>query len=287
MLYLSRFAFPVAEWETSFLMGVLRKCYDSFYPFKVLSSQGLTEMEFEPITLLYGGNGSGKTTALNVIAEKLRLQRDSRYNRSSFFEDYTDACQYELRTAVPPESRVITSDDVFDFMLNLRTLNQGIDKKREELFEEYTDAKYSDFHLRSMEDYDQLKKVNLSRRSTQSRYVRKKLMDNLPEHSNGESAFSYFTQRIQENALYLLDEPENSLAPERQLELVKFLEDSARFFGCQFLIATHSPLLLSLPGARIYDLDANPAAIRRWTDLPAVRIYYEFFQAHAGEFQRP
>lgn len=287
MLYLSRFTFPDAEWETGFLMGILRKCYDTFYPFKVLSSRGLEEVEFEPITLFYGGNGSGKTTALNVIAEKLRLQRDSRYNRSNFFEDYTDACRYELRAEVPPESRTITSDDVFDFMLNLRTLNQGIDEKREDLFQEYMDAKYSDFHFRTMEDYDRLKTVNLSRRNTQSRYVRKKLMDNLPEHSNGESAFYYFTQRIQENALYLLDEPENSLSPEKQLELVKFLEDSARFFGCQFIIATHSPFLLSLKGAKVYDLDADPAAVRRWTDLPAVRAYYEFFQAHAGEFQRP
>lgn len=49
----------------------------------------LSEFEFPPVTILYGGNGSGKTTALNVIAEKLHLQRDTLYNRSSFFEDYT------------------------------------------------------------------------------------------------------------------------------------------------------------------------------------------------------
>ena len=284
MLYLSRFTFPDAEWETGFLMGILRKCYDTFYPFKVLSSRGLEEVEFEPITLFYGGNGSGKTTALNVIAEKLRLQRDSRYNRSSFFEDYTDACRYELRTEVPPESRAITSDDVFDFMLNLRAVNAGVDEKREELFQEYLDAKYSDFHFRTMEDYDRLKTVNMARSNTQSRYVRKKLMGNLPEHSNGESAFLYFTQRIEEDGLYLLDEPENSLSPARQQELCQFIEDSARFFHCQFLIATHSPFLLAMRGAKVYDLDANPVTICRWTELPAVRAYYDFFQAHAKEF---
>lgn len=285
MLYLSRFTFPDAEWETGFLMGILRKCYDTFYPFKVLSSRGLEEVEFEPITLFYGGNGSGKTTALNVIAEKLRLQRDSRYNRSSFFEDYTDACRYELRTEVPPESRAITSDDVFDFMLNLRTLNQGIDEKREDLFQEYMDAKYSDFHFRTMEDYDRLKTVNLSRRSTQSRYVRKKLMDNLPEHSNGESAFYYFTQRIQENALYLLDEPENSLSASRQMELAEFLAQSARFFGCQLVISTHSPFLLAIPEAKIYDLDGKPPRARRWTELENVRLYRDFFRRHEDAFR--
>lgn len=284
MLYLSRFAFPDDEKEFDFLLTVKRKCYNSFYPFKVLSARGLLELELEPVTILYGGNGSGKTTALNVMAEALKLQRDSRYNRSSFFEDYIALCTHELRGEIPERSRVITSDDVFDFMLNLRAVNAGVDEKREELFQEYLDAKYSDFHFRTMEDYDRLKTVNMARSSTQSRYVRKKLMGNLPEHSNGESAFLYFTQRIEEDGLYLLDEPENSLSPARQQELCQFIEDSARFFHCQFLIATHSPFLLAMRGAKVYDLDANPVTIRRWTELPAVRAYYDFFQAHAKEF---
>ena len=284
MLYLSRFAFPDDEKEFDFLLTVKRKCYNSFYPFKVLSARGLLELEMEPMTILYGGNGSGKTTALNVMAEALKLQRDSRYNRSRFFEDYIALCTHELRGEIPERSRVITSDDVFDFMLNLRAVNAGVDEKREELFQEYLDAKYSDFHFRTMEDYDRLKTVNMARSNTQSRYVRKKLMGNLPEHSNGESAFLYFTQRIEEDGLYLLDEPENSLSPARQQELCQFIEDSARFFHCQFLIATHSPFLLAMRGAKVYDLDANPVTIRRWTELPAVRAYYDFFQAHAKEF---
>lgn len=284
MLYLSRFAFPDDEKEFDFLLTVKRKCYNSFYPFKVLSARGLLELEMEPVTILYGGNGSGKTTALNVMAEALKLQRDSRYNRSRFFEDYIALCTHELRGEIPERSRVITSDDVFDFMLNLRAANAGVDEKREELFQEYLDAKYSDFHFRTMEDYDRLKTVNMARSNTQSRYVRKNLMGNLPEHSNGESAFLYFTQRIEEDGLYLLDEPENSLSPARQQELCQFIEDSARFFHCQFLIATHSPFLLAMRGAKVYDLDANPVTIRRWTELPAVRAYYDFFQAHAKEF---
>ena len=284
MLYLSRFAFPDDEKEFDFLLTVKRKCYNSFYPFKVLSARGLLELELEPVTILYGGNGSGKTTVLNVMAEALKLQRDSRYNRSRFFEDYIALCTHELRSEIPERSRVITSDDVFDFMLNLRAVNAGVDEKREELFQEYLDANYSDFHFRTMEDYDRLKTVNMARSNTQSRYVRKNLMGNLPEHSNGESAFLYFTQRIEEDGLYLLDEPENSLSPARQQELCQFIEDSARFFHCQFLIATHSPFLLALRGAKVYDLDANPVTIRRWTELPAVRAYYDFFQAHAKEF---
>ena len=90
---------------------------------------------------------------------------------------------------MPRHSRIITSDDVFDFMLNLRSLNEGIDRRREELFEDYLETKHSKFQMRSLDDYEQLKKVNLARRTTQSKYVRESLMDNVREHSNGEGVF--------------------------------------------------------------------------------------------------
>lgn len=176
------------------------------------------------MTILYGGNGSGKTTARNVIAEKLGLERDTLYNRSDFFEDYTQMCGYDTEQKIPMGSR------------------------------------------------------------TQSKFVRQNLMGNIREHSNGESAFLYFSEKIQENALYLMDEPENSLSPKRQRELLKFLEDSARFFGCQFIIATHSPFLLSMRGAKIYDMDEAAVDIKYWTELENVRAYYEFFKKHEREF---
>ena len=258
--------------------------YDTFYPFQVLSKHGLTRLDFEPVTILYGDNGSGKTTALNVIAEKLALDRDTLYNRSNFFEDYTGMCDYEEEMPIPKESRIITSDDVFDFMLNLRSINDGINLKREQLFADYLEDKYSHFQMKSLDEYERLKKVNMAKRKTQSRYVRENLMDNVREHSNGESAFIYFSEKINENGLYLLDEPENSLSPERQQELLRFLQDSARFFGCQFIIATHSPFLLSMNGAKIYDMDEEPVDIKRWTELDNVRAYYDFFKKHEHEF---
>lgn len=284
MIYLSHFTFPGREQEFDFFLGEKRTCYDSFYPFQILSRRNLHMLDFEPVTILYGGNGSGKTTALNVIGETLGLERDTLYNRSNFFESYTGLCSYETEQPIPRGSRIITSDDVFDFMLNLRSLNEGIDRKREAVLEEYLENKYAHFQMRSLEDYEQLKKVVLARSKTQSKYVRANLMDNVREHSNGESAFLYFSEKIQENGLYLLDEPENSLSPERQQELLRFLEDSARFFGCQFIIATHSPFLLSMHGAKIYDLDEDPVDVKRWTQLENVRAYYEFFKRHAGEF---
>lgn len=284
MIYLSHFSFPDIEIEYDFILAQKKTCYDSYYPFQILSKHRLAMLDFEPVTILYGGNGSGKTTALNVIAEALDLQRDALYNRSAFFEDYIKLCRYRTECTIPKDSRIITSDDVFDFMLNLRSLNEGIDRKRNDLFEDYLDAKYSHFTMRSLEDYEQLKKVNQARSKTQSRFIRNNLMGNVREHSNGESAFIFFSEKIKENGLYLLDEPENSLSPERQQELLRFLEDSARFFGCQFIIATHSPFLLSLRGAKIYDMDEEPVDVKRWTELANVRAYYDFFKAHEREF---
>lgn len=283
-MYLTKFIFASQEQEYDFRFSIRRTCYNSWYPFGILTKHGLRQLDFEPVTILYGGNGCGKSTALNIICEKLGLQRDTVYNRSNFYEDYLNYCKFETGQAIPKESRIVTSDDVFDYMLNLRCINNGIDLKREELLVDYCDARYSHFEFKSLEDYEKLKKVNLARRSTQSGFTREMVMDNVREHSNGESAFIYFSEHIKEDALYLLDEPENSLSPEKQKELLRFLEDSARFWNCQFIIATHSPFLLSMKGAKIYDLDENPVDIKRWTELENVRAYYDFFKEHEREF---
>lgn len=284
MVYLSRFTFPDSDQEFDFFLSQKRTCYDSFYPFQVLSRRAFSEVDFAPVTIFYGGNGSGKTTALNVIAEKIRAARDSAFNKSNFLPDYLALCEAEFQFP-PGGCRIVTSDDVFDYMLNLRNLNEGIDVRREELFQEFLSTKYARFRLESIEDYEKLKRNNNAKRLTQSKFVRGELMDNVREHSNGESAFRYFTEKIGEDGLYLLDEPENSLSPARQVELVQFLTDSVRFFGCQFVIATHAPFILAFKGAKIYDLDANPVDVKRWTQLPSVRAYYDFFQAHAREFE--
>lgn len=102
----------------------------TFYPFGILSAHHLRQLDFEPITILYGGNGSGKSIALNIICEKLGLHGDTLYNRSNFYEDYLD-------------------------------------------------AKYSRFTMKSLDDYETLKKVNLVRRKTQSEYIRRNLMGNV------------------------------------------------------------------------------------------------------------
>ena len=282
MLYLQRFRLPNQSQEDGFLSDIRRTCYPTKYPFHIFRYRRMPELEFEPITIFCGGNGSGKSTLLNVIAEALTLKRTTVYNRSPFFGDYVALCSH--RGSVPKGSRIITSDDVFDYLLNIRYLNENLDDQREQLLSEYRDVKYSKFQMRSLEDYEELKKHVDAARSSGSQYAKSRLMEAVPEQSNGENALQFFTEAVKEHALYLLDEPENSLSAQRQLELRQFLMDSARFFGCQFVISTHSPFLLSIPGARIYDLDQTPPTVQKWTELENVRIYRDFFKNHDKEF---
>ena len=292
MRYLNGFDLPTLGDESEFVVTNNKfdmTCYtvNNAYPFHIFPQKGLSRIEFSPITIFCGGNGSGKSTLLNVIAEKLGISRSALFNSTPFFTDYLRMCRAELayNACIPRESRIITSDDVFDFLLDLRHVNQGIDKDRNALFEEW--KSYRDgggFQMSSLSDYDELKKRNKARHTTRSAYAHRYLPDELKGASNGESAFAYFTDKIRENALYLLDEPENSLSVQLQVKLADYLEESVRFYNCQLVISTHSPILLALKGARVYDLDANPVCVKSWTEIDSVRTWRGFFEEHRGEF---
>jgi predicted ATPase len=263
-------------------------CYTSTYPFVLFRDRDLPDFEFRDISIFCGNNGSGKSTILNVMSEKLKLKRDTPYNRGDYFDDYVNLCRYSLAEKLSPDSRIITSDDVFNRVLDIRRLNNGIDDQRHVLIQEYIRDKKdcSDNLLHGFEDYERWRKVRdaRSKNVTQSRYLRERLVRNLQERSNGESALAFFVDSIADGALYLLDEPENSLSPSNQLELKYFIEDCVRNHGCQFIISTHSPFLLSLKGAIIYDIDSAPVEIRRWTELEHVRAYYDFFTENRNAF---
>ena len=285
-MYLSAFYFPGEEAESDFMFD-LKTTYDqSVYPYGVLPRIGLEEIFFRPVTILYGGNGSGKSTVLNIIAEKLRLVRSSAYNRSRFFENFVDRCRAVQEEAVPPNSRILTSDDVFDMMLDIRAVNEGIDRNREQLAQSYFELKHEKFQVRSLEDLEHLHRINQSRSKTMSRFIENESGKCLRERSNGESALLYFQSKIEMDTLCLLDEPENSLSPENQLILADFLAESVRYCGNQLIISTHSPFLLALPGAKIISLDDHSRVVDSWTDLKNPRIYYDFFRKHAAEFEQ-
>jgi predicted ATPase len=252
------------------------------YPFKLFPPKGLEELSFSPITVFCGGNGSGKSTLLNLIAEKLGVLRHSAFSGGAFFAPYAELCDADCGE-LSPSSQLLSSDDVFDYMLNIRYLNDGIDVRRSELLDEWLSRKYASRRFTGMDDYEDWKESYDAKSKSQSQYVRERLMRNVDMHSNGESAMKYFVDHIREDALYLLDEPENSLAVGLQEELGQYISDSARHFGCQFVLATHSPVLLSMPGAVIYDLDEVPVRTKKWTELENVRLWFGFFERHRSE----
>lgn len=295
MVYLESFHMLSRDEDEDFLISnpkSLRTDYNSCYPFVLFRDRELPDdFVFSDITIFCGGNGSGKSTILNVIAEKLGLSRSTLYNRSDFFDDYIARCKYKLKKEPPPGSRIITSDDVFDKILDIRRLNDGIDSRRDELIEEFLEERGKAVagvpnQLRGLDDFERWKNAAdaRSKRTTQSRFIRERVMRNVRERSNGESALAYFVDALSSGALYLLDEPENSLSPANQINLKYLIEDSVRSLGCQFIISTHSPFLLSLRRARIYDIDAVPPRVRRWTELEGVRAYHDFFEEHKDQF---
>ena len=280
--YLKSFSVANSVFEAKFMEMQRMTCYASYYPFGVFEARDFNEFEFEPITIFYGSNGSGKSTLLNVIAETLDIEHMGPYNTTEYMEDYIKGCSVETES-IPPNSRIISSDDVFNYLTDIRYMNMGIDARRVDLFEEYYDNKRP-MKLHSIEDYENYKKHVDVTRKTASKFIKSHLISNAVMQSNGQSAIKFFTSQITQDALYLLDEPENSLSPNMQLMLKKYIEDSAVGYNCQFVIATHSPLLLSLKNARIYNLDDVNGSESKWTELENTRIYYEFFKEHEDEF---
>jgi predicted ATPase len=103
--------------------------------------------------------------------------------------------------------------------------------------------------------------------------------------SHGESFLDVFGQRTRSKGLYLLDEPEAPLSPQRQLSLIRLLADAVDQ-GAQFIIATHSPILLSFPGAKILSFDSAPVTEVAYADLEHVALTRAFLNAPELYLQR-
>ena len=300
MVYLRTFDFPSGDAEQEFLKNLTHASYDSFYPFQLFSYyKKLPRIEFDDVTIFCGSNGSGKSTLLNVIAESIKLHRNTPYNKTDFFEPYINLCHYQLNELSPERmrdlmsvSRIITSDDVFKQIIEVRERNDNLSFKRELIFEEKADMELNGwqgpkgFNADDPESIEAYREYYFKFSKPSSKYIRKKGYVDERTYSNGENGFKYFTDAIRPGGLYLLDEPENSLSSEMQLELVQFILGMARFYDCQFIMSTHSPFILSLPFAKIYNMDELPVKTCKWTELPNVRIYYDFFKEHEDEFEK-
>ncbi|WP_225428285.1 hypothetical protein [Levilactobacillus enshiensis] len=85
MRYLEDFTLASEDEEWQFFRHQKSRAFSDYYPFQVFPDKAVPVLKFAPITIIYGDNGSGKSSLLNVIAEKLGLMRGTLYNRSSFF----------------------------------------------------------------------------------------------------------------------------------------------------------------------------------------------------------
>ena len=104
------------------------------------------------------------------------------------------------------------------------------------------------------------------------------------KYSNGETTMQILEDALEPDRLYLLDEPEVSLSPQNQVKLAEEINKMARYLGIQFIIATHSPFMLGILNAKIYNLDTKNYKVQKWTELENVRYFYDFFKKRNGEF---
>ena len=93
MIYLHDFEFQDERHEELFIEIEKRTCYRNMYPLRLFPLRGLRKLEFSPVTIIYGGNGSGKSTVLNIIAERLGVLRELPFAPSHFFDWYVNGAE--------------------------------------------------------------------------------------------------------------------------------------------------------------------------------------------------
>lgn len=260
-----------------------------------LFPEGL-RLEFAPVTILYGNNGSGKSTILNLMAENLEIGRRTPINNSPYFSLFAKICQLSTHSDFDDIDRrrdIITSDDVFKHCFTVRDTNREIMKSQNAAIQKKVSVLRGEFkvaNLHGLDDSERYKhdireRRNLEKSPSFSSYLKHFERHTYKPSSNGETALEFFTSTINSAGVYLLDEPENSLSPSFQLKLIEFLEMTSDLLGMQYIIATHSPLLLGMSKAKILNLDEKGAPECNWAELENIRILHDFFTQREADFK--
>jgi predicted ATPase len=140
-------------------------------------------------------------------------------------------------------------------------------------------------NLETGENFAEYKRFWEMKKKSFTSYVTEKLGPIERGFSNGESGMMYLAEMIQQEGLYLLDEPENSMSCQFQKNLAEIITFSAKNCNSQFIIATHSPFLLAIPNAKIYNLDKNPVTISKFWELDNMKEYYKLFTTYSEQFK--
>lgn len=250
------------------------------YPYNVFRKMAGEVYVFNSMTILYGNNGSGKSTLLNLIANKLNITGAEGLTNNGYNQyplEYISDCSYNLgenksdgeSDITPQNSLYIKSEDI---LYEIKKIQQEAVLKEGYLYQ-HSKLGYTKEQLEKLKHSPQMyKQIEIMKFANE-------------KYSNGETSMQLFDEYLAPNGLYLLDEPETSLSPANQIKLAEEINKLARYFNCQFIIATHSPFMLGTLNARIYNLDAPLLRTYKWTELENVRFFYEFFKDRKNEFE--
>lgn len=238
------------------------------FPYSVPVLAHMTRQEFtNPVTFLVGENGSGKSTLLEAIACASGLPTVGREETS---RDPTlaalRALSKDLRLAWSKRTHkgfFMRSEDFFGFA-------RRVDAARAEM-QGYLQDVESDFQNQS----DYAKGLASMPYQRELYEMERRYGEGVDARSHGESYLQLFQARFIPGGLYMLDEPEAPLSPKRQIALLLILHEMVKQ-DAQFIIATHSPILMRYPGAEILRCDRGILEAVSYDELEHVTITRDF-----------
>ena len=216
------------------------------YPFNVPAIQDTPELTLQkPIVFFVGENGSGKSTLLDAITLKCGIHIWDKPRRH------------------------LAHDNPFEAKLaNYVSVTWANGRVSGSLFRAETFHDLADF----LDDVALCDPGRL-------KYHGGRILNTL---SHGEGMLSYFRGRFRVKGLYFLDEPESALSPASQIKFLSLLQQLGAEGNAQFIIATHSPILLACPGAQIFSFDGSQIQQVCYQDTAHYRIYRQFFMVQAA-----
>lgn len=250
------------------------------FPFTIPIIQSLESLVFESsVTFFVGENGSGKSTLLEAIAAGMKCPAmgAADINRDPLMAPATKLAKYLIF------SRDLSPDSTRNFSQNAsqkRTPRHKLFFRAEDaigftrrLMESMSDLSEMEAHFdETLSGYGKILATGVTK--SQRAAMETRYGNNPDARSHGEWFIEMLKTRIHDNGLYLLDEPEAPLSPIHQLSLLSIINDQASR-NCQFIIATHSPILMALPGARILNFGEYIEPID-WQDVEHVAITRAF-----------
>ena len=241
------------------------------FPFNVPTIASLIKLTFDaPVTFFVGENGSGKSTLLEAIACGANLptvggedvEHDATLKHARILEK-TLRYSWKQRTH---RGFFLRAEDFFNFSRRLRDTQSDLQNIADG-YERELSENPNDVGLQRARGYILGQRNALTRRYG----------EDLDAASHGESFWKLFDSRLVPNGLYLLDEPEAALSPTRQLAFLSQMKSYVTQ-GCQFIIATHSPLLMAFDGAQILSFDDEQISEISFDDAPHVVFYRNFLR---------